>query len=232
MEGEMVERYRTPTRILHWIHAGAFTLLFLTGIILYISPLAILAEDGWTRIIHRAAAIVFIVAPLIYVSFNFKSAMRGILDALKWGIDDLGWAKAAPRYYFLADEKAMPPQGHMNTGQKMWWLMTLAFSGIFILTGLIMWVAKTSAPAAVLQWSVFVHDIAFIATGCMFFLHIYLSAIHPLMRPLRSGAWNSMARGQVSSEYARSHHAKWYAEVASGKSTEKSINQTWQKGYR
>jgi formate dehydrogenase subunit gamma len=55
---------------------------------------------------------------------------------------------------------------------------------------------------------VFLHDVAFIATGAMFFLHVYLSVIHPLMR----GAWSSMARGKVSTEYARSHHAKWYEE--------------------
>jgi len=32
------------------------------------------------------------------------------------------------------------------------------------------------------------------------------------MRPLRTGAWSSMARGKVSAEYAKSHHAKWYEE--------------------
>jgi formate dehydrogenase subunit gamma len=163
MEPRMVERYRKPTRILHWIHAGAFTVLFFTGLFLYISPLAFLAEDGWTRLIHRIAAALFIIAPLLYVPLNFKPTMRGIMDALKWGVEDLGWLIAAPRYYFFADEKAMPPQGHMNTGQKMWWLMVLAFGGIFVITGLIMWVGKESAPAGVLQWSVFAHDVSFIA---------------------------------------------------------------------
>jgi len=217
MEHQMVERYRTPTRALHWVHAVAFTVLFLTGLILYLPPLAILAADSWTRVIHRVAALLFVIAPLIYIPLNFKATLRGISDALKWGIDDIGWAIAAPRYYFLADEKAMPAQGHMNTGQKMWWLMVLAFGGIFVITGFIMWAGKTSVPAAALQWSVFAHDVAFIATGCMFFLHIYLSAIHPLMRPLRTGAWNSMARGKVSAEYASSHHAKWYVELISKK---------------
>jgi formate dehydrogenase subunit gamma len=225
MEHKMVERYRTPTRVLHWVHAGAFTLLFLTGLILYVPPLAILAADGWTRVIHRFAAVIFIIAPLFYIPLNFKASMGGIFDALKWGKGDIGWLIAAPRYYFLADEKSMPPQGHMNTGQKMWWLMTLGFSGVFIITGIIMWAAKTSAPAGVLQWSVFVHDISFIVTGCMFFLHIYLSAIHPLMRPLHTGAWNSMARGKVSAEYASSHHAKWYSEI-SAKEKDKVVEET------
>jgi len=80
-----------------------------------------------------------------------------------------------------------------------------------------MWFSKTTAPAALLLWMVFVHDIAFIAAGAMLFVHVYLSVAHPLMRPLRSGPWNSMiTRGKVSVEYAKSHHAKWYEEVSKG----------------
>ncbi len=215
MEQE-VERYRKPTRILHWIHAGAFTVLFLTGLILFIPPLGVLAQDSWTRVLHRLAAFLFVVAPLIYIPLNWKATLKGVKDAFTWGIEDIGWAVAAPRYYFLADEEAMPPQDHMNTGQKMWWLMVIVFGIVFIITGLIMWFFKEIAPAALLQWMVLIHDIAFIVTGSMFFLHIYLSAIHPLMRPWRTGAWSSMARGKVSAEYAKSHHSKWYEKISKG----------------
>jgi len=216
MEQE-VERYRKPTRVLHWIHTGAFVVLFLTGLILFIPPLAILAQDSWTRLIHRIAAAVFVIAPLIYIPMNWKSTLRGIKDAFTWGGEDVGWLRAAPRYYFLCDEKTMPPQPHMNTGQKMWWFLVIVFGVIFVITGAIMWFGKTTAPSALLQWTVFVHDISFIVTGCMLFVHIYLSVAHPLMRPTRTGAWSSMARGKVSVEYAKSHHAKWYEELAKDK---------------
>ena len=216
MEQE-VERYRKPTRILHWIHGGAFVVLFLTGLILFIPQLGILAQDSWTRVIHRIAAVLFVVVPLIYIPLNWKATLRGIKDAFTWGREDIGWLKAAPRYYFLCDEKGMPPQPHMNTGQKMWWFMVIVFGLIFVITGLIMWAFKTVAPAALLQWMVFIHDVAFIATGCMLFVHIYLSVIHPLMRPTRTGAWSSMARGKVSVEYAKSHHGKWYEEITKAK---------------
>lgn len=213
MESE-VERYRKPTRILHWFHTGAFIVLFLTGLILYAPPLAILAQDSWTRILHRIAAVIFVAGPLIYLIFNYKAALKGIAEAFRWGEEDLGWLLAAPRYYFFNDEGAMPPQGHMNTGQKMWWLMVIVFGTLFVVTGFVMWAFKTIAPAPILQWSVLLHDVAFIATGAMFFVHVYLSVVHPLMRPLRTGAWSSMARGKVSVEYARSHHARWYASIA------------------
>lgn len=208
-----VEKYSKPTRILHWVHLVAFCLLFLTGLVLFIPQLGILAQDSWTRLIHRIAAVVFIVAPLIYIPMNWKATKRGIKLAFSWGADDIGWLQAAPRYYFLGDEKSMPPQGHMNTGQKMWWFIVIVFGTILAITGLVMWFAKTSAPAAVFQWMVFVHDIAFIVTGTMLFLHIYLGVIHPLM----TESWKAMYKGTISVDYAKKHHAQWYEEITKGK---------------
>jgi formate dehydrogenase subunit gamma len=220
MEKE-VERYRKPTRILHWVHTSAFILLFLTGLILFLpSPVSLLAQDSWTRVIHRVAALVFIIGPIIYAITNWKGMVKGVKEAFHWSAEDIGWLRAAPRYYFLSDEEAMPPQPHMNTGQKLWWLMVIVLGGVLAITGIIMYALKTIAPPALLQWMLFLHDVAFIATGAMFFVHVYLSVIHPLMRPLRTGAWSSMARGKVSEEYAKSHHAKWYQEeVAKPKET-------------
>jgi formate dehydrogenase subunit gamma len=210
---QQVEKYRRPTRVLHWIHAGSFVVLFLTGLVLFLPPLGILAQDSWTRILHRIASVIFVVAPLIYIPGNWQATLKGIKKAFTWENEDIGWLKAAPRYYFLGDKKAMPPQGEMNTGQKMWWFMVIVFGVIFVITGFIMWFGKTGTPAAFLQWMVFIHDLAFIATGTMLLLHIYLGVLHPLMGPRATGSWNAMAHGTVSAEYAKSHHAKWYDEA-------------------
>ncbi len=213
-----VERYRKPTRKLHWVHLVAFCLLFITGLILFVPGLSALAQDSVTRVIHRLAAIVFIVAPILYMIMNLKSTGKGIKEAFSWGSDDIAWLKAAPRYYFLSDEDAMPPQPHMNAGQKMWWLLALVFGLVFVITGAIMVFAKEAASPALFQWSVLFHDVAFIVAGCMFFVHIYMSAIHPLVRPLKTGAWSSMmTRGSVPVEYANSHHGKWYNEITKAK---------------
>jgi formate dehydrogenase subunit gamma len=208
-----VQRYPKMVRVLHWVHAGSFSLLFLTGLVLFLPPLAFLAEDGWTRVVHRVASVVFIVAPVIYFLLDWKGSVRGIKEAFNWGPADIGWLRAAPRYYFLCDETVMPDQPHMNSGQKMWWLMSLVFGVVFGLTGIIMWVLKDVAPPLLMQWMVILHDVAFIATGVMFFVHIYLSVLHPLMRHAQGGAWESMARGTVSTEYVASHHRQWYKEL-------------------
>jgi formate dehydrogenase subunit gamma len=213
MTNQLVEKYRKPVRILHWIHSGAFIILFLTGLILFIPGLAFLAEDSWTRVIHRIAAVIFIVMPLLYLIISPKSAMRGLKQAFTWGSADLEWLKAAPRYYFLGDEKAMPPQGAMNSGQKLWWFLTIVFGILFVITGLIMWFFKTIAPASMLQWMVFIHDVSFIVAGAMFLLHIYLGVLHPMM----TDAWNAIAKCKISTGYAKKHHGIWYTEVSKNK---------------
>ena len=207
-----VVKYTKPARVLHWIHTASFVILFLTGLVLFIPALGFLAEDSITRIIHRIGAALFIIVPLIYLIAWPKAALREVKEAFVWNSADIGWLKSAPRYYFLGDEKGMPPQGHMNTGQKMWWFMVLVFGAGFIITGLIMWFFKATAPVGLLQWSVFVHDICFIATGTMLFLHIYLGVFHPLM----AESWKAMTGGKISAEYAKSHHGKWYEEISQG----------------
>jgi formate dehydrogenase subunit gamma len=207
-----IEKHRRPVRILHWVHAGAFIILFLTGLVLFMPALAFLAEDRWTHLIHRIAAVIFVVIPVLYLIINPAAAGRGLKQAFTWGAADLGWLKAAPRYYLFGDEKAMPPQDSMNSGQKMWWFITVVFGFLFVITGLVMWFWKTEAPASVLRWMVFVHDVAFIVTGAMLFLHIYLAVFHPVM----TEAWKSMASGKISVEYAKMHHGKWYEEVTKG----------------
>jgi formate dehydrogenase subunit gamma len=116
-----VEKYRKPIRILHWTHAFSFVILFLTGLVLFIPALGFLAEDGWTRFAHRIVAVIFVVAPVIYSILDPSALVRGLKQAFSWDKDDLSWVKAAPRYYFTGNEKGMPPQGAMNTGQKAWW---------------------------------------------------------------------------------------------------------------
>jgi formate dehydrogenase subunit gamma len=218
MARQEIEKYRRPVRILHWVHTGAFIVLFLTGIMFFIPALSFLAIGGWTRLVHRAAAMVFVIAPLVYLVFDPASALRGLKMAFTWSEADFGWFRAAPRYYLLGDEKAMPPQGFLNSGQKIWWLLTLVFGVVVVVTGLVMWLGVKYAPTTLLKWAVSIHDIAFIVTGAMFFVHVYLGAFHPKM----TEAWRSMAGGRISEEYARLHHGRWYEEVTGKREEKKS----------
>ena len=205
-----VEKYRKSTRVLHWIHTSVFIVLFFTGLVLFVPGLGVIAQDGVTRVIHRVAAVIFVIVPLWSLITNWTSSWKAVREAFIWSADDFGWLKAAPRYYFLGDKKSMPPQEHMNSGQKMWWLLVIVSGIVFILSGLVMWFFKTVAPAALLQWMVLLHDISFIVTGAMLFVHIYLGVLHPMM----TESWGAMFRGKISAGYAESQHAKWYERIS------------------
>jgi formate dehydrogenase subunit gamma len=104
----------------------------------------------------------------------------------------------------------MPPQGHINTGQKMWQAVILGTGVVFLVTGAIMWFARGNVSAGVFQWCMIIHGIAFIVALAMLFVHIYLGALHPRM----SESFRSMLSGKISPTYAKHHYGKWYEETS------------------
>jgi formate dehydrogenase subunit gamma len=209
MNNQEIVKYRLPVRILHWVHSGAFLALFFTGLILIIPSLFFLASNGWTRHIHILGAAIFLIAPLVYSILLPCSTVRGLRLACTWGREDIRWLLAAPRYYILGDEKAMPPQGFLNSGQKTWWLINIIFGFVSILTGVVRIFAIQQSSSLVLRWMVSIHDVSFIVMGIVFFIHIYVAVFHPLSKE----SWKIMTAGKISREYAASHHDKWYKEV-------------------
>jgi len=203
-----VERYRKLTRVLHWCHAASFVILFVSGMVFFCSG-SVMAGGNWLHVVHRVAGIIFIGLPLLYLLVNWKATWRGIKLAFQWGVDDLEWVKAAPQYYYLFEEQAMPPQGYLNTGQKVWWLMAIVLGPILAVTGVLLWAFQADAATEFYQLMLFCHEVSFIIIGNMFIVHIYLAIIHPLARPLKTGPWGAMTRGKIPLEYARSHHGKW-----------------------
>ena len=209
-EPRVVERFKKRTIWFHWMHTIAFLVLVVTGAILFFPGIGEVAAGGMTRFIHRIAVVIYIAAPIIYFFLNPKMALHFVKETLTWGKDDFGWLQAAPLYYFGGDEEKMPPQGHVNTGQKMWQFIVLGTGVLFFISGLIMWLFKDTVSPALFQWSVIVHDIAFILAFLMLLVHIYLGIIHPRMNE----SLRSMLDGKISRHYARSHYGKWYDEVA------------------
>jgi len=205
-EPRTVERFRRRSIWFHWIHTASFLTLIVTGAILFIPGLGAPAAGGLTRLIHRIAVILFAGAPLIYFIFNPKLSLHFIKESLTWGKDDILWVTKAPDYYFGGAEEKMPPQGHINTGQKMWQFIVLGTGALFLVTGFLMWFLKDTLTPSVFQWCVIGHDIAFILAFLMLLVHIYLGIIHPRMTESLRSMWD----GKISVTYAKHHYGKWY----------------------
>lgn len=212
-EARVVERFKKRTIWFHWIHTAAFLVLVVTGAILFLPGLGAPAAGGVTRSIHRVAVVFFVGAPIIYFILNPRMSLHFIKETLTWGKDDIDWVRSAPDYYFGGDEKKMPPQGHVNTGQKMWQFIVLFTGVLFVISGIFMLFLKDTLAPAFFQWFIIVHDVAFILALLMLLVHIYLGVIHPRMTESLRSMWD----GKISKKYARSHYGKWYEEVAKGK---------------
>jgi formate dehydrogenase subunit gamma len=204
-----IQRFRKRSIALHWVHSAAFVTLVITGLLLYVPAFGVVAAGGATRLLHRIAAVLFGIAPLCYAITNPSSAWHFLRESFTWGSRDLGWVRAAPGYYFGGDETKMPPQPHINTGQKLWQLIVILSSVVFLITGALIWFFGPNLPAGVISWCVVVHDIAFIIVLIMFLVHVYLGSVHPRM----TESFRSMLDGKVSAEYARSHYQRWYEEI-------------------
>lgn len=213
-EPRVVERFKKRTIWFHWLHTVAFLTLIVTGAILFFPGLGAPAAGGITRIIHRVAAVIFVAAPVVYSILNPRMALHFIKETLTWGKDDLGWLQAAPLYYFGGAEENMPPQGQVNTGQKMWQFIVLATGILFLVSGCLMWFYKDTLTPAILQWCIIAHDVAFVLAFLMLLVHIYLGIIHPRMTESLLSMWD----GRISKKYARSHYGKWYDKIAKGES--------------
>jgi len=216
MSEHEVEKFKLRTRWLHWVVVMAAFTLALTGLFLYVPQMGAAAQDSYTRIIHRIAAVVFVGAPVLYLLIAPAASLSWLKKVFTWGKDDLEWLEAAPDYYFGGEESKMPPQPEMNTGQKLFALVAVVCFIGFLATGILMWVYKGTISAEAFGASAFIHDVCFIAGGSMTLLHLYLGAIHPRM----TESLRSMITGKVSTEYAKSHHGKWYAEVTGEEATE------------
>ncbi len=215
----VVERYTPTARWFHWLIAGVFLELVLSGLLIFIPWQASGVVGIWVRLIHRIGAVILVGAPAIFTLVAWRRSWYFIKEAFTWGKEDLDWLKAAPAYYFGGDPRLMPPQGYINTGMKLYRLTILLGGAVFIITGLIMWFFKGIVPPGVFQLCATVHDMTFIVAIGMFLLHVQLGVFHPRM----DESLLSMVDGKVSGVYAKSHHGKWYDKIVNKNNSANSL---------
>jgi formate dehydrogenase subunit gamma len=204
-----IPKYTFLERLGHWIHAATYVPLAITGFMIFAPGFKGLTQGDLgenLRVLHRILAVAFGIMPVSYLLLQPRRLLMNIRENFSFGRDDIGWLKAAIPYYLLGRHVDMPPQPRFNTGERLNAATIMLGTVVFGLTGFIMWFGKGHIPVWLFQAAVIIHDLAMIATVCMFIIHLFLAVAHPLMWQ----AMVSMRFGVVSESYAREHHAKWY----------------------
>jgi formate dehydrogenase subunit gamma len=207
-----VKRYRKLAIVIHWLHAVAFLILVLTGAVTFFYGGGF-SNFYIAKILHRAAAVLFIGILVINCLLNYRGTADFIKETFLWNRDDLKWLKAAPDYYFGGVGERMPAQDRINTGQKAWQVIILLTGLVFVGTGIVLWGFRYDLALPVYQWLLITHGAAFVVVVLMFIVHIYLGVFHPRSRE----SLRSMIDGRISPDYAKKHYLKWFEKQADKK---------------
>ena len=199
-----VLRYRKRPRIVHAILASSFLLLFLTGLVILWPALSGVAAGGFTRWLHRVAAIGFMAVPFVYWFADREGAKELMIDSFKYGKDDWRWLKRIWSYLF-GHAANMPRQGRLNAGQKLHHAAVMLLSASIVGSGLAMWFFMPSLGPTGQAWAAVIHDLSMLALTMLLIGHLYFTFVYK--------AISGMTTGYVHEIDARLEHADWVAEL-------------------
>ena len=191
-----VRRFSRTERTLHWVNATGFLLLLATGLILFLPRLSVLVgRRPLIKDIHFWGGIGWISSLVLVVALaDPRGFLRTFRDLDGFDDDDLRWLRG----------RRPAPQGRFNAGQKINAALTGAFTVLFLVSGLLLWLGERDTHYRFAS-TVVLHDGLMFAALALLVGHLYLALIHPATRHALRG----MTLGTVREDWASTHHAKW-----------------------
>ena len=197
----VIQRYRKVERVNHWVTAGCFVLLAISGLAFFYPAFfwltGIFGTPQLARMLHPWIGVVMFISFMImffrYFSHNFLNK------------EDVKWLTSVSD---VLRGRAVGDVGKYNAGQKaMVWLMSSCML-VLLITGLLAWHAYFGhvVPIPVKRIALLVHAAAALVLIAGIIVHVY-AAIWV------RGTIRAMVEGVVSQAWARTHHPRWYREV-------------------
>ncbi|GER94531.1 formate dehydrogenase subunit gamma [hot springs metagenome] len=202
MGNQMVRKANAFEILNHWILAGSFFILTISGFgfLFHLQQvIAIFGSTNTMRVWHNYTGIVFSISLFLTIFYYLPVSLR-------FSSDDIGWIIKAGGYF--SKKTTVPPQDIINAGQKLYYLFIL-FVGVAIATsGFFIWLRPHVTD--IRKWillSHLVHNIAFDLFMIAVPLHIYLGTL------ANPGTLRIMISGTVPVEWAKKRHAKWVQKM-------------------
>lgn len=203
--GERVERFSAFERANHWVTAGSFVVIALTGLLLLYGQYLLKPLVGaggyhlWattSAYVHMAFAVPFVLGVLVMVVQWIRENGPSKLD--------VEWLKRFGG--FLSDSGDNPSARRFNTGQKLiFWAVVLG-ALVLLISGLSLMFPFFWLGIAGMQWAQLVHAAVGLCLIAVIIGHIYIGTVG------MEGAFDAMWRGSVDRNWAAEHHDLWYAE--------------------
>ncbi len=207
--GRTIERFNAFERGVHWLTAGSFVVLAVSGLnILYgrhtilplLGPEPFAAMTHYGKLAHNYLGFAFIVG----IALIFVLWVRHNIPERH----DLVWFLKAGG---LFSKGVHPPARKFNGGQKVIFWSTVVGGGILGFTGVQLVFPFSFASLAEMQLYQLSHAIVAVVMIAIILAHIYIGSIG------MEGAFSAMGDGQVELQWAREHHSLWVEEVTGEK---------------
>ncbi len=206
-QGGFLIRFDRVERTVHWINAGLFLILILTGAALYFTPL--IALVGRRRLIEQVHLYVGLALPLpllLGLVGGWGRALRRDVSRInRWTEADMQWLRGLVDAASGRREPALRPRvGKFNAGQKLNAAFVAGGGLVMLGTGaLLRWYVPF--PLSWRAGATFVHNWLAVVFVILILGHIMLALIN-------REALKAMLGGRISRAWAAVHAPAWLDE--------------------
>jgi formate dehydrogenase subunit gamma len=207
-DGRTVKRFAFVERATHWMTAGSFVMLALTGLVIafgttLIGPVfgeAVLGDLGWLSTWGH-----MMFAPPFFLGI-VGMAVMWLLRNLPEPALDIPWLVRLGG--FLTDRHDNPPARKFNAGQKVTFWVAITGGLLMTVSGVLLMFPFYVLGVDGLIWALLAHAVIGVLLIAFFIGHAYIGSVG--MQDAISAMWG----GKVDLNWAREHHALWLDELA------------------
>ncbi len=230
--GRKIERFKAIERFGHWLLAGSFILLGITGLISLFGRKVLIPAFG-----RDAFATIAEVSKWVHNNVSWAFMIALVMIFVMWVMHnlpdrtDINWMMKGGGIF----SKAHPPAKKFNAGQKLIFWSVIVLGASISVSGLALLfpfeinlfaptfdklnslgisaalglgeLPTTLAPHEEMQYSQLWHAIVSFALMAIILAHIYIGSVG------MEGAYDAMGSGLVEEQWAREHHSLWVEEV-------------------
>lgn len=238
MTGRTVTRFKAIERFAHWLLAGSFILLGITGLLVLFGRKFIAPTFG-----HEANALILTGSKFVHNNVSWAFMLALVLIFVFWVVHnlpdrtDIKWIAQAGGIV----GNAHPPAKKFNAGQKVIFWSCILLGGSISISGLSLLFpfelplfAKTFAvlnstglpemvgygvlptalsPQEEMQFAQAWHAIVSFVLMAIIIAHIYIGSVG------MEGAYDAMGSGEVDEAWAHQHHSLWLEEMKAKEKT-------------
>ena len=215
LSGRTITRFGDIERIAHWLLAGSFIILAVTGLNITYGKYFLLPVLGKVAFAALSAGGKWLHN---YVAFAFMAGLVMVL--VLWIKDnfpnkhDFEWiAKGGG----MIVKGVHPPAKKFNAGQKiLFWLVIWGGLGLSLTGIALLFPFQFDFPAGMesiqqMQFATTWHAIIALVLTVVVIAHIYIGTLG------MEGAFDAMGTGEVDENWAKEHHSVWAKEVTKSK---------------